>query len=150
MVLYMGIFFDLATSNKLFEAEKTHLKKRKETFHITLLYKPKKEDCLAFNRFINKEFEVKVIGYACDGKNSGFKVELTKEFSEYCNKVMHITTSIAVGEKNRNTEKLEFEPLSKTFKIKGKCGLCYSYKGKRWISFEKFDIENNGRNKNRF
>ena len=86
-------------------------------------------------------------GYASNGKNSGFKLQLPEDIMKYYInydekkpgklKVPHITTSLGFGATPMNTKDLDFKPLEKEYKIKGKFGFWVStgyYSGR--ISFE--------------
>lgn len=62
-----------------------------------------------FNDIVGEFFEIKIIGYACDGKNIGFEIEIPHDLKKYCihheykNRniliIFHITTSISLAGK---------------------------------------------------
>mgnify|MGYP007069838814 CR=1 FL=1 len=144
MVHYQGIFFEGESLQKILEQEQTHLERKNDEIHCTFQYKPPVEDLL--EELINKEFSVKLIGYACDGKNSGFEVELPKELIPYYKnveektnrlKIPHITVSISKDAKSKDTKDLKFMPLDKKIEIVGKFGYWIQENGKEYLSYQK-------------
>lgn len=85
---------------------------------------------------IGKEFNVKIIGYASDGKNSGFQVELPEELKPYYKNQNgpHITVSLGevdgIKGKAVDTGTLNFEPIEEPFEIPSKLGYFVYGKGK--------------------
>ena len=85
---------------------------------------------------IGKEFNVKIIGYASDGKNSGFQVELPEELKPYYKNQNgpHITVSLGevdgIKGKAVDTGTLNFEPIEEPFEISSKLGYFVYGKGK--------------------
>lgn len=146
MVVYEGIFFDEENVKKLLEYEKEPLEKVIDYIHITFKFKPSYEEI--FNDIVGKFFEIKIIGYACDGKNSGFEIEIPHDLKkyyihhEYKNRnipiIPHITTSISLDSKPVNTKNLEFIPLEKPVMIKGRFGYWINDNGEEYLSFEKY------------
>ena len=129
---YQGLFFDDETQEKLVELQKNGLSDIVKDMHITFKFgKIEQYD----EELMNKEFKVKVIGYASDGKNSGFKVELPPELSKYYRNQNqpHITVSLGEvnGEKGKaiNTGILDFEELEQSTELSGKLGYFVFGKG---------------------
>lgn len=63
---------------------------------------------------MHKTYKVKIIGYAEDGKNEGYLVEIPKELKEFYKgaKNPHITVGIANGGKPVDTAKLRFRSVT--------------------------------------
>ena len=130
---YQGLFLDVETQEKLIELQKKGLKDIVKDMHITFnfgeiqQYPPE---------LIGKEFKVKIIGYASDGKNSGFQVELPQELSTYYQNQNgpHITVSLGeingVKGKAVDTGTLQFEPIEEQIEISSKLGYFVFGKGK--------------------
>ena len=84
---------------------------------------------------LGKEYEVELVGYASDGKNSGFSVIFKDELDKYYKGsiVPHITVSIGevdgVKGKPVDTSKLEFKSIGSPVKISGKLGYFIYDKG---------------------
>ena len=144
MLIYEGLFFDGEEANKINELEPIHLSKQKDLFHTTFKFKPSIEEI--FDEIVGKEFEVIITGYGCDGKNSGFRIELPDELiAYYTNKdkdnnlvIPHITVSLSDDGKAKDTSKLQFKDLQKPFKIKGRFGYWIRDKKGEYLSFSKF------------
>jgi len=145
MIIYEGIFFDEETVEFIRSLEEKPLPVLSEDVHCTFKFKPKGNEI--FNELAGKEIEVILTGYASNGKNSGFKIQLPEDIMKYYInydekrpgklKVPHITTSLGFGATPMNTKDLDFQPLDKEYKIKGKFGFWVStgyYSGR--ISFE--------------
>lgn len=121
---YQGIFFDEETQKKLVQLQEDGLDDVVNDMHITFnfgeLYKFPDE-------LMNKEIVLKLIGYASDGKNSGFQVEIPEELdSYYKNKNgAHITVSLGevdgVKGKAVDTGTMNFEEIDPV-EISGKLG----------------------------
>lgn len=89
-----------------------------------------------------------IIGYANDGKNSGFKIELPTELMKYYInyeeqnlsklKVPHITASLADGAKAAKTKDLHFEQLGKPIKLVGRFGYWIKDLGREYVSYEPY------------
>ena len=138
-ISYQGIFFEGNSSQKLLEFQKDKLPKVVANLHCTFKFKPtRKETQDFFGALGNKDISLKVIGYASDGKNSGFEVELTDELKDvYLNRQKiniggeirervtppHITVSMSEDGKAVNTGFLEFEKLENPFYISGRAGI---------------------------
>ncbi len=123
---YQGIFLDEETQAKLVKLQKDGLENIVKDMHITLnfgeLQKYPQE-------LMEKDIPIKLVGYASDGKNSGFQVELTDEIKPY-NKNNNLTSFITVslgkvnGVKGKpvDTGKLDFKELEEPIQIEGKLG----------------------------
>lgn len=121
---YQGIFLNEETQKKLVQLQENGLSDIVNDMHITFnfgeLYKFPDE-------LMNKEIALKLIGYASDGKNSGFQVELPEELkSYYKNKNgAHITVSLGevdgVKGKAVDTGTMNFEEIDPV-EISGKLG----------------------------
>ncbi len=129
MVIYEGIFFDEAETKKIREKEKIHLEVPYPDVHCTFKFKPHSEEL--FDELLNKEFELTLIGYACDGENSGFEVQIPDELKKYYISrdlkrgvpiTPHITISLGLNAKPVNTKNLDFIPLDEPIHVKGKFG----------------------------
>ena len=123
---YQGIFFDSTISVWLSALELNPLEEVVTDMHITFNFG---ELDMYPDELMQMEVEVQLIGYGCDGKNSGFEVKLPEEIEQRFykgNKPIHITVSIGTvnGEKGKpvDTAKLMFQPLEKPISIKGKFG----------------------------
>lgn len=138
-ISYQGIFFEGDSAQKLLEFQKEKLPKVVANLHCTFKFKPtRKETQDFFEALGNREISLKVVGYASDGKNSGFEVELPKDLKNvYLNRQKidldgeiiervtppHITVSMSEDGKAVNTGFLEFEKLENPFYISGKAGV---------------------------
>lgn len=146
MIVYEGVFFYDKNVQKILELEKEKLAKRIEYIYITFKFKPNYEEI--FNDIVGKFFEVEIIGYACDGKNSGFEIRVPQGLQKYYihheynnrNKpiIPHITTSISLDSKPINTKDLNFISLENPVKVKGRVGYWINDNGEEYLSFEKF------------
>lgn len=129
---FQGIFFDEETSKKLIELQKNGLSENIKNMHITFNFGELEKYP---DWFIGKDLKVKLVGYASDGKNSGFSVELPEEVKQFYRKdtIPHITVSIGEvdGEKGKpvDTAKLSFEDLENPIEITGRLGYFIFDKG---------------------
>lgn len=134
MIIYEAIFFDKETVELIHSLEEKPLPILSEDVHCTFKFRPKKNEI--FNDLVGKEIEVTLTGYASDGMNSGFKLQLPEDIMKYYInydeknptklKVPHITTSLGIGATPMNTKDLKFKDLPKKYKIKGKFGFWVS------------------------
>lgn len=121
---YQGIFFDEETQKKLVQLQENGLSDIVNDMHITFNFG---ELDKYPDELMNKEIALKLIGYASDGKNSGFQVELPEELkSYYKNKNgAHITVSLGevdgVKGKAVDTGTMNFEEIDPV-EISGKLG----------------------------
>lgn len=143
-VSYEGIFFEGEELEKIKSLEKEHLPVTNDQVHCTFKYHPNEDEL--FDNLLGKTFEIKLIGYASNGKNSGFEIELPSKLRDYYInydettgklKVPHITVSLAEDAKAVNTKKLKFIPLPKKQKILGKFGYWIKEDDKEYVSYEK-------------
>lgn len=130
---FQGLFFDEITELELVKLQKNGLSDIVKDMHVTFKFgeiEPFPSDLM------EKEFNVKIIGYASDGKNSGFKVEIPENLKSYYKNenVPHITVSL--GEINGvkgnavDTGKLDFKPFDQDIKIPCQLGYFIFGKGK--------------------
>ena len=149
MLSYEGIFFEGETINLIHSLEKERLPMVNDEIHCTFKYHPSDDEI--FNEIVGKEYEVLIVGYGYDGKNSGFKLqlpdELLKYYINYKNidtkelNIPHITASLAEDAKASNTKNLDFIPLDKPISIKGKFGYWIKDNGNEYLSYEPYDVE---------
>ena len=150
MVGYEGIFFDKETTNFIFSIEKQHLEVVNDEIHCTFKYRPNNDEL--FNDIVGTEVDVLIIGYACDGQNSGFLIKIPEEYMKYyinydednpnLLKVTHITASLAKGASASNTKNLKFELFDKPYLVRGKFGYWIKKDDVNgYVSFEKYGIE---------
>lgn len=122
---YQGIFFDEETQKKLVELQKNGLNDIVNDMHITFNFG---ELGQYPDELMNKGIALKLIGYASDGKNSGFQVELPEELKSYYKNQNppHITVSLGevdgVKGKAVDTGTMNFEKLEEPVEISGSLG----------------------------
>lgn len=145
MILYEGIFFDEETIELIHSLDNNKLERVYGDLHCTFKFMPKADEI--FNDIVGKPFELLIVGYGNDGKNSGFQVALPDELLRYYKNidkktkkivVPHITVSLSENGKAVDTGKLEFKRLSKPIKITGKFGFYLKEKDKEEISFKPY------------
>ena len=149
MVIYEGIFFDKNIEDKIKRLEaKLGIKLENDVsnLHCTFKYKPDNDEI--FNDIVGKRFEIELLGYGSDGKNSGFIISLPCElYDYYINfddvntnklKIPHITTSLGVDGKAVDTKNLNFIYLENPIKINGRFGYFLDTKE---VSYEPFIIK---------
>lgn len=128
MVKYEGLFFEGENLEKILSLEKTKLDMINDEIHCTFKYRPTEEEL--HDKLVGKYFDVILLGYGCDGKNSGFQVDFQDELKEYYKNtdpegkpvLPHITASIREGEEACNTKKLNFILYKEPIYIKGRFG----------------------------
>ena len=81
MLSYEGIFFEGEAADLIHSLEKDPLPVVNDEIHCTFNYHPKTDEI--FNNLVGKEIEVSLIGYANDGQNSGFELQLPSEVMQY-------------------------------------------------------------------
>ena len=122
---YQGLFLDDETQEKLVELQEKGLNDIVKDMHITFKFGETEQYP---PELMGKEFTLKIIGYASDGKNSGFQVELPEELSSYYQNQNgpHITVSLGeidgVKGKAVDTGILNFEPIEEPIEISGRLG----------------------------
>jgi hypothetical protein len=146
MIKYEAIFLDEESINLIHELEENKLDRVNDEIHLTLKYKPKDNEI--FNDIVGKEFDMYLIGYANDGMNSGFEIELTKELKPYyinydeinttTLKKPHITASLSNEAEAVNTKNLNFIKLPQKYKVKGRFGYWIEDDDKEYLSFKKY------------
>lgn len=142
MVIYEGIFFEGENVDIISSLEKEKLDKIVDNLHCTFKYKPDTEEI--FNDIVGQTFEVYLVGYGCDRKNSGFSIVLPDVLKDYYInhdentgelKVAHITTSLSNDGKAVDTKNLSFNLLDKPIKIIGRFGY---FLDNKTVSYEPF------------
>ena len=157
--MYEGIFFEGKNKQIIYNLEKEPLKIPIDKLHCTFKYRPKDEEI--FNDLVGEVIEVELIGYGCNGDNSGFLIKLPSNIIDYYinygsdfpkKRVKpHITVSLSDKAEAKNTKDLDFLPLDKAVKIKGRFGYCIKEQDKEFISYENKAREGKtyGKNKRR-
>lgn len=118
-----------------------------DEIHCTFKYRPLKEEI--FDELVGKYFDVLIIGYGCDGNNSGFELQLPDELLKYYInyaeqdttklKIPHITASLSEGAKAFNTKDLVFKPLATTYSVRGRFGYWIKDKNGEYVSYNKYN-----------
>jgi len=121
--IYIGIFVDYDTLQKFVNDNitKDKLSRVIDKPHVTFAFRPKEYN----PDLIGKLVMLKVVGYACDGKNQGLQIEMDNtsipeilaEFKKIKNP--HITLSTSEDGKPVDTGKMKFEPIDNPFYIMG-------------------------------
>ncbi len=144
MVKYQGIFFEGESAELIRSTEKVHLPIVNDKYHCTLKYRPSDEEI--FDSVVGNEVEILLVGYACDGKNSGFEIVLpydaerynTNYDSEGMLKTPHITASLSEDARAVDTANLDFKPLDKPIAVKGRYGYWIKQDDAEYISYDKY------------
>ncbi len=146
MVKYEGIFFDKFIEELILATERIHLGDINDILHMTFKYKPSEDEI--FDEIVGNFYEIELIGYGCDGENSGFEVSLPNELKKYYInfdeenkdklKTPHITTSLSKDAVPMNTKNLKFVSLKQSIKVKGRFGYWINDNGREYLSFEKY------------
>lgn len=133
MTGFQGIFLDEISKKRLIDLQERKLKYIVKDMHIT--FKFGKTEMYP-EELLNKDYEVKIVGYAATDKNSGFQVELPEELKAYFKNEngTHITVSIGevdgVKGKAYETGLLHFNEIKEPFMISGRLGYYIYGKGK--------------------
>ena len=143
MIDYEGLFFDENEVKKIKSYELNDLGNIHECIHCTFVYKPNKDKL--YEELLNKEISIYLISYGSNKNNSGFEVEIPKEYMKYYNNFdihgnyvkPHLTSSISDNGKSKDTCKLKFTPLKEKVKITGRFGYWIKEDTKEYVSFEK-------------
>lgn len=151
MVRYMGIFFEGEQAEIIKSLQPTKLDRTNDEIHCTFKYKPTDEELI--EDIVGQEVDVYLIGYGCNGKNSGFEVAFDEAFDPYyinyfankndedgnpLLKPKHITASLAEGAVAAETADLDFVKLSEPIMVTGRFGYWITAPGvKPHISYEK-------------
>lgn len=146
MISYEGIFFENDVVDFIHSIEKNKLPLVNDEIHCTFKYHPCEDEI--FDEIVGQEFEILIIGYGSDGKNSGFEIELPLSLKKYyinydeenprVLKKPHITTSLSEGAKSVNTNNLDFKPLTKSIKVTGKFGYWIKTSNREYVSFDPY------------
>ena len=149
MLKYEGIFFEGKTADLIHSLEKTRLPRTNDEIHCTFKYRPNSSE--VFDNLVGKPIEVLIVGYACDGKNSGFELQLPKEVMPYYINydrvnpetliVPHITASLAEGDevKASDTASLTFEKLQNPIAVTGRFGYWVEEENREFVSYEQYN-----------
>ena len=132
---YQGIFFDQETQEKLIKLQKKGLSEVVKDMHITFKFGEIEQFP---EELMDKNITVRIVGYASDGKNSGFQIALPEELQEYYKNENgpHITVSLGevdgVKGKAVDTGIMDFEPIpvEEQVEILGQLGYFVFGKGK--------------------
>ena len=144
MLSYEGLFFEGKDLEVIRSLESKPLDNINDEIHCTFKYHPLEDE--VFNELVGKKFEIYIIGYGNDGKNSGFEIKLPKELEKYYInfdnegnlKIPHITASLADGAKASNTKNLKFERFSTPVKVTGTFGFWIKENDKEYLSYDPF------------
>lgn len=122
-VFYEGLFVD---ADDLYQKIQPKLARKIRNPHVTTKFDPRGAD-LNLEQ-LGTGARIIAEGYGNDGKNEGLLVRIEADdpvIQEACDKlkVPHITLSVSEGGKPKDTEKLDFKPLERSFEIKGGYGL---------------------------
>ena len=113
-VIYWGIFVQ---DDRFI----TSLEKPIQYMHVTFGFKSKVPTDI-----LGETVEVSVIGYANDGKNEAYLVEVPEKYTPYVTnprkRILHITTSISSSARPVDSNNLNFEPIDKPFTVTGRFG----------------------------
>ena len=124
---YQGIFFTKEVEEELVSLQGEQLENITKDKHVTFKFGDTEKYS---DELIGVDIPVKLVGYACDGKNSGFQVLLPKELEAYYkNKNRpHVTVSLSNEGKAIDTGLLAFEPIDE-IEIVGRLGYFIYGKG---------------------
>lgn len=145
MINYEGLFFDKEDLEKILSLEEIKLDTINDVIHCTFKYKPKDEEI--FDELVGKYYDVDLLGYGCNEKNSGFLIEFQDEIKKYYINydekgkyiTPHITTSIKEGEEPINTKDIAFNYYENPVRIKGRFGYYIKDEnGKAYVSYKTF------------
>ena len=144
MLSYEGIFFDEEEENLIFSLEKKHLGLVNDKLHCTFKYHPTEKEL--FNNLVGEYFDIYLVGYGNDNRNSAFMITLPEELKEYYInydtdnrlKVPHITVSLSEGASANDSKDLDFKALDKPVKVRGRFGYYIKEDDKEYVSFEPY------------
>ena len=138
---YQGIFLDQETQELLVDLQERGLSDVVKNMHITFHYGALEK---LPDELMGRDITFKIVGYASDGKNSGFQVELPEELLQYYKSKNgpHITVSIGeidgVKGKPVDTGTMQFKPLEEPIEINGRFGNFIHQLG---VIFDNYDFE---------
>lgn len=146
MLSYEGIFFEGEALDVIYSLEERNLGCFNDEIHCTFKYHPNDKEI--FNQIVGKSFDIYIIGYGNDGKNSGFSLLLPDELKQYyinfdendpsMLKIPHITVSLSEGAKASNTKNLKFKKLKKPVKVTGRFGFWIKEEDKEYLSYKPY------------
>ena len=138
---YQGIFLDQDTMDRLVELQERGLDYVIKDMHITFNFGELEQFP---EELMSDPIKFSLIGYASDGKNSGFQVKLPDEIMQYYKNENppHITVSLGevdgVRGKAVDTGTMTFEPLEEPIEMEGNLGY-YVYREPRNLSGKVMD-----------
>lgn len=151
MVRYMGIFFEGEQAELIKSLQPTKLEKTNDEIHCTFKYRPTNEELI--DNLVGQEVKVSLIGYGCDGNNSGFEVSFDESYNRYyinyfddkkdenglpLLKPKHITASLTEGAVASHTKDLDFVKFVEPILVTGRFGYWIDDEdGHAHISYEK-------------
>ena len=148
MLSYEGLFLEEDAVELIRSFEIEHLPKVNDEIHCTFKYHPKNNEI--FNEIVGNYFEIYLIGYGCDGLNSGFQILLPDELKQYyinydeqnpnILKITHITVSLAEGASASNTKNLVFKSLKNPIKLTCRFGYWIKGEDREYLSYEPYRI----------
>jgi hypothetical protein len=114
--IYTGVFF---TASNIYAKITPALSKKIDNPHVTVRFRPESVD----KRLFGAEVAASVVGYACDGRNEGWRVELHSDnvaLQDMLDRIAvpHITLSVSEDGQPVDTAKLHFHAI-KPFAIAG-------------------------------
>jgi hypothetical protein len=130
---YQGLFFDEETQKKLVKLQKKGLSYIVNNMHITFNFGEIEQYP---TKLMGRDFKVKIIGYASDGKNSGFQVVLPEELRSFYKNQSRPHITVSLGEVDGvigvaiDTGALQFEPIEEPVEIFSKLGYYIFGEGK--------------------
>ncbi len=144
MLSYEGIFFDEEGENLIFSLEKKHLGLVNDKLHCTFKYHPTEKEL--FNNLVGEYFDIYLVCYGNDNRNSAFMLTLPEESKEYYInydtdnrlKVPHITVSLSEGASANDSKNLDFKEIDKPVKVRGRFGYYIKEDDKEYVSFEPY------------
>lgn len=146
MISYEGLFFEEESVKLIHSLDTNKLEKANDEIHCTFRYHPSEKEI--FNELVGQTFEVTLTSYGNNNKNAGFLISLPEELIPfYINyesdqktlRVPHITSSISSNAIPSETKNLDFKPLSRQYKVKGKFGFCIKDNRGKYISYDKYE-----------
>ena len=144
MISYEGIFFEEEEEKIILSLEKKNLGIINDKLHCTFKYHPTEKEI--FNNLVGEYFDIYLVGYGNDGKNSAFMIDLPEELKEYYInydtdnklKIPHITVSLSEDATANDSKDLNFKKLTKPIKVRGRFGYFVKDNGKEYVSFEPY------------
>lgn len=125
--IYIGVFFK---AQNIYAKITPALSNKIDNPHVTVRFRPESVD----KRLFGSEVAANVVGYACDGRNEGWKVELRSDnvsLQELLDRIAvpHITISVSEDGQPVDTAKLNFRAVTPFAIANGKFGGFYPNSG---------------------